>query len=84
MLPKTWQRLSGKSEFKSGDGTQVKVVALMRWEWQAEPPPRQGTAPGRAGRVEGDRRRAKIPQRQQSPRPPQQKRKMGRKRQLHR
>ena len=37
MLLKTiWQRLSGKSGFKSGEGTQVKVVALMRWEWQAD------------------------------------------------
>ena len=27
--------MSAKSGFKSGEGTQVKVVALMRWEWQA-------------------------------------------------
>ena len=32
MLQKTiWQRLSGKGGYKSGEGTQVKVVALMRW-----------------------------------------------------
>ena len=36
MLLKTiGQRLSGKSGFESGARTQVKVVALMRWEWQA-------------------------------------------------
>ena len=36
MLQKTiWQRLSGKSGYKSGEGTQVNVVALMRWEWPA-------------------------------------------------
>ena len=35
LLNSFWQRLSGKSGFKSGEGTQVKVVALMRWEWQA-------------------------------------------------
>ena len=36
MLLKTiWQRLSGMSGYKLGEGTQVKVVALMRWEWQA-------------------------------------------------
>ena len=34
MLQKTiWQ--SGKSGYKSGEGTQVKVLALMRWEWPA-------------------------------------------------
>ena len=29
------QRLSGRSGYISGEGAQVKLIALMRWEWQA-------------------------------------------------
>ena len=29
------QRLGGRSGYISGEGAQVKLIALMRWEWQA-------------------------------------------------